>query len=130
MRREIGMFLLGGVLNTGSTYFLFLIAASIVNYQVAFAVAFLAGVVFSYWFNATFVFRVRLRWAGLFAYPLVYLFQYVFSAALLGLLIERLSVPLGVAPLLVAALSFPATFVLSRCLLRDDGSDRSGGSVE
>ena len=128
--REMRMFLLGGVLNTAGSYLLYLALAEYIDYQLAYGIAFLAGIVFAYWFNAALVFRVGLRWKGLFAYPLVYACQYGLSAVLLGFLIERLDVPLRLAPLLVAAITFPATFVLSRWLLRADPGGGTAGKAK
>lgn len=111
-------FVLGGGLNTGLSYGLYLLLHRWLPYQAAYALAYAAGIVFSYWFNARFVFHVPLSWRGLFAYPLVYLAQYLASAALLELLVAGVAVSAAFAPLLVSAVMLPLTFVMSRWVLR------------
>lgn len=111
-------FLAGGLLNTGLTYGLYFLLQKVFFYQVAYAIAYASGIVFSYWFNARIVFRTPLSWKGLMTYPLVYVVQYGSSALLLGIFIERLGIPPALAPLLVLVLMIPLTFFLSRWILR------------
>lgn len=111
-------FVIGGVINTAFTFFLYLSLQIVLPYQVAYAVAFAVGIVFSYWFNAIIVFKTHISWKGFFAFPLVYLVQYLISAMLLGFFVERVGVPQRFAPLIVIALTIPITFVLTRWYLR------------
>lgn len=111
-------FLIGGCINTIFTYCLYLGLQVALAYQVAYAVAFACGIVFSYWFNAVIVFKTAISWKGLFAFPLVYLVQYLLSAVLLSVFVERLGISQSVAPLTVIVLTIPATFVLTRWFLR------------
>lgn len=110
-------FVVGGVINTGFGYGLYLLLALALPYPLAYLLAYAAGVVFSYWFNAVVVFRVPLSWAGFLAFPLVYAVQYLISAALLGLLVEWLQVPHKLAPLAVAACMVPLSYVISKLVL-------------
>jgi putative flippase GtrA len=111
-------FVIGGGINTAFTYCLYFGLQVILHYQVAYALAFATGIVFSYWFNAMIVFKTPISWKGFFAFPLVYLVQYLLSAVLLSVYVERLGIPQSVAPLVVIALTIPITFVLTRWLLR------------
>lgn len=111
-------FLVGGLLNTGLTYGLYFLLQKLFFYQIAYALAYASGIVFSYWFNASIVFKTPLSWKGLFTYPVVYVVQYGASALLLGVLIERLRIPPHLAPLLVLVVMIPLTFFLSRWVLR------------
>ena len=115
---DLMKFLIGGVINTAFTYCLYLSLQVILAYQVAYAVAFACGIVFSYWFNAMVVFKTAISWKGLFAFPLVYLVQYLLSAMLLSVFVERLGMSQSIAPLTVIVLTIPVTFVLTRWLLR------------
>ena len=54
------LFLVGGGLNTAITFIIYLIASRFASYQLAYGAGYVAGIVFSYFFNATFVFRTRL----------------------------------------------------------------------
>lgn len=115
---ESAKFLIGGLLNTGLTYALYYLLLLALPYQAAYACAYLSGIVFSYWLNSTFVFRTPMTWRGLFAYPVVYLVQYLLSAVLLGVLVEKVGVPREFAPLVVIVISVPVTFVMTRWILR------------
>ncbi|CAN7710947.1 GtrA family protein [Pseudoduganella sp. LjRoot289] len=107
----------GGAINTGFSYGLYLLLALALPYQLAYLLAYAAGVVFSYWFNAVVVFRVPLSWAGFLAFPVVYAVQYLISAALLGLLVEWLRVPHKLAPLAVAVCMVPLSYAISKLVL-------------
>ncbi len=111
-------FVIGGGINTAFTFGLYFGLQVIMPYQVAYALAFATGIVFSYWFNATIVFKTPISWKGFCAFPLVYLVQYLLSAVLLSVFVERLSIPQSVAPLVVIVVTIPVTFVLTRWFLR------------
>ena len=111
-------FVIGGGINTAFTYCLYFGLQVILQYQVAYALAFATGIVFSYWFNAMIVFKTPISWKGFFSFPLVYLIQYLLSAGLLSVLVERLAIPQNIAPLFVIFLTIPITFVLTRWFLR------------
>lgn len=110
-------FVIGGVLNTGLSYAVYLLLCTILAYQAAYAIAYVVGIVFGYLFNARFVFNVAWSWRGFWAYPIVYLLQYVGSAVLLGLFIERLAVSEVIAPVVVSAVMVPVTYAMSRWVL-------------
>jgi putative flippase GtrA len=107
-------FLVGGGLNTAVTYLVYLALHQVLNYQLAFLIAYAAGIVFSYFFNSKVVFQRRMTWTGMLVFPLVYLVQYAVSALVLGAIVEYTAVPSWVAPLLVSVLTLPLTFVLTR----------------
>lgn len=111
-------FVIGGGINTAFTYGLYFGLQVVMPYQVAYALAFATGIVFSYWFNATIVFKTPVSWKGFFAFPLVYLVQYLLSAVLLSVFVERMGIPQSVAPLVVIIVTIPITFVLTRWFLR------------
>ena len=117
LNKRWALFIVGGLLNTGLTYGIYLVLRLTINYQAAYLLAFACGIVFSYWFNARFVFHVPLSWRGFFAYPLVYLAQYLASAALLRILVEYVGASSTYAPLLITAMMVPATYVMSKFVL-------------
>ncbi|WP_232539493.1 GtrA family protein [Comamonas koreensis] len=110
-------FVAGGGINTGFSYLLYLLLGLVLNYQFAFFVAYIAGIFFSYWFNARFVFHVPLSWKGLLSYPLVYVVQYVISALLLGSAVEWLGIDKRIAPLAITSITLPITYLMSKFLL-------------
>jgi putative flippase GtrA len=110
-------FILGGGANTAFTYSAYLAMKLVLEYQVAYLIAYAMGVVFAYWFNAVVVFRVPLTWKGFFSYPLVYVIQYGASALLLGVVIEVVGLSETLAPLVVTIGMVPLTYVMSKLVL-------------
>lgn len=110
-------FLLGGLVNTGFSYTVYLLLKVVLTYQVAYLLSYVSGVVFSYLVNSLVVFRVTLSWRRFLSFPLVYVGQYLAGALLLSLLVEILGISKVWAPLLVAAALLPLTYLLSKLLL-------------
>lgn len=110
-------FLLSGAANTALTYAIYLVLLPALDYQRAYAVAFISGIVFSYALNVRFVFRVRPSWRSAVLFPLVYLVQYLVGLAVLHIAIERVGIAREYALLASIAASIPVTFVCSRWLL-------------
>lgn len=117
LEKPILRFLIGGVINTGVSYSCYLLLKIIFSYQLAYALSYIIGIVFSYWFNTKLVFSVPMSWRGFFAYPLVYVVQYLLSALMLEGIVVRLSIKDSVAPLLVTVLMVPVTFSISKFIL-------------
>lgn len=110
-------FLLAGSVNTVFSYIIYLVLSNIMGYQLAYLIAFILGVIFSYWLNARMVFNAPLSWRGLFAFPLVYLVQYAVSAASLELFVGYLNLSYVVAPLIVTILMVPVSYVMSKFII-------------
>lgn len=111
-------FVVGGGINTAFTYGVYFGLQVIMPYQAAYTFAFALGIVFSYWFNSTIVFKTPVNWKGFMTFPLVYLIQYVLSAILLVFFVEQIGVNQLFAPLFVIIVTVPITFILTRWLLR------------
>jgi putative flippase GtrA len=127
---RIVRFVVGGGLNTAVTYCVYLLLHQVLSYQRAYLIAYAAGIVFSYFFNSTVVFKRRMSWSGMLVFPLVYLVQYAISALALGAIVEYSPVSSKLAPLVVSVLTLPVTFVLTRFVLgRFNGSDRAAYSA-
>lgn len=112
------LFLFVGGTNTVVSYGIYLALNLIWSYQSAYLVSYVLGICLSYLLNSRFVFRIPLSWRGIFAYPLVYLIQYLASAAALGTLVEVLHVHKSFAPLIVTAIMIPLTYSMSRLVLQ------------
>lgn len=110
-------FVAGGVANTAFSYGVYLLLQLVLAYQVAYLLAYAAGIVFAYWFNARHVFHAPMSWRGLFAYPLVYVVQYAGSALLLYALVERAGAAPAWAPLAVTVVMLPLTYTMNRFVL-------------
>ena len=108
---------LSGAVNTLGSWLLFLLLVTWLPYQFAYGISYVFGIVTGYLLATTFAFQESPTVRGLFAYPLVYVVQYALSAAILHVLIQWFDLPVRIAPLVVAALVFPVTFVLGRIVV-------------
>jgi putative flippase GtrA len=110
-------FLLGGGLNTMVTYGIYLVLNIWIVYSIAYTIAYLSGIVFSYIINTQWVFKQKtsLKSAGM--YPLVYLIQYLLGISLLHVLVAVLQLPETIAPLIIIVISLPVTYILTKLIL-------------
>lgn len=115
--RRLARFIVGGGLNTGVTYLIYLALHIRLSYQLAYLVAYLAGIAFSYCFNSIFVFRKNMSWGGALVFPAVYAIQYAVSAMVLGIIVEQTPVSAWAAPLIVSVLTLPLTYVLTKLVV-------------
>ena len=106
-----------GVLNTLTTYVVYLLLTVWMHYQVAYVIAYVFGIVFSYFLNAKFVFSVALSSRGLMLFPIVYLVQYLICFVAMFILVEKINLDYKVAPFIVTILTIPLTYRLSKWVL-------------
>jgi len=121
----IARFLAGGALNTGSTFVLYWLLLLVVEYRVAYAISFVAGILLSYVINTRFVFRARHSMRKVVLFPLVYLAGYLAGALVLQLSVAHFGVDARVAPLISVCATLPLTYILSKLVLT--GERNSGG---
>jgi putative flippase GtrA len=110
-------FIICGLMNTGATYGIYLLLELIMNYQIAYAIAYSIGIIFSYWLNTVIVFRDKLAWRKFFKYPLVYLVQYGLSAGLMAIMVAQLHFSKALAPLIILVITIPVTYFLSKFII-------------
>lgn len=118
LQKEFGRFLVVGCLNTAFAYSLYFLFNLFMHYQAAYALAYIAGIFFSYWLNTRWVFKTAMTWKSFFAFPLVYVFQYGVNAILLHVLVETFHLSEWLSPFLVIIVSIPVTFALSRFVIK------------
>jgi hypothetical protein len=99
-RREFILFLLAGGINTALTYGLYLLLLLVMSYPFAYTGSYVAGIFLSYYLNARFVFREPLSLAKALKYP-----------------------NKKIAPLVIVVVTVPATFVMSRYIIRGRKKD-------
>ena len=87
-------------------------------YPAAYTGSYACGILISYVLNARFVFKEKLRITKALQYPIVYVSQYLLGMALLYLLVEIGHVGSSLAPLVIPMVTVPATFILSRYLIK------------
>jgi len=88
-----------------------------IGYQIAFFIAYTAGVVFSFYLNSIYVFRVATTWASFLRFPIVYIAQYICSALLLNFLVVDYMIDKLYAPILVSVITLPITYIISKFVL-------------
>lgn len=115
--RRWGRFIASGLLNTFFSYIAYLVFCILIDYQIAYFLAYVAGIVFSYFLNANFVFQTTISFKTFFKYPFVYVVQYICSATLLNVLVTQLSFNVIYAPLIVTAVMLPITYFLIKLIL-------------
>ncbi|MBE7438807.1 MAG: GtrA family protein [Spirochaetales bacterium] len=122
---EFARFVAAGATNTIVTLGLYFALGYILPYHLAYAIAYITGILLSYYLNSRWVFKTPLNWIGLLSFPLVYVVQFSANVFLLFLLVEILGWHEWLAPLVVIAISVPITFVMSRFILkRSDNLDQ------
>lgn len=126
--REYGAFLVCGGLNTLLTYVLYILFLRLMSYKLSYSVAYVLGIVISYYLNSRFVFREPVSLGKLLQYPVVYIVQYLLGIAVLYICVDLLSMNKWLAPAVVIAVSLPVTFLLSKFIIKRpaEASFRSG----
>lgn len=110
-------FLAGGALNTGSTFVLYWLLLLVVQFRVAYAISFVAGILLSYVINTKFVFRTDYSLRKIILFPLVYLATYLAGAVVLELSVSRFGVDARIAPFISICATLPLTYLLSKLVL-------------
>ena len=118
--RQLRGFLLGSVLNFAISYCCYASLSQLLHYQLAYFIAYVVGIAWSYWFNATHVFKVHKTLRTFCIYPTVYALQYAAAYLVLWYLVERIGLHSLAAPVLTAAITFPLTFLLSKLVLENN----------
>lgn len=113
----IARFLAGGALNTGSTFILYWLLLLVMEYQAAYAISFVTGILLSYVINTKFVFRTDYTLRKLILFPLVYIATYFAGAVVLDVSVSRFGVDARIAPFISICATLPLTYLLSRLVL-------------
>jgi len=116
--QTITRFLIGGALNTGSTFVLYWLLLLVVEYRLAYAISFLAGILLSYLINTRFVFRTQHTLRKIVLFPIVYLITYAIGAWLLELAITRYGIDSRLAPFISICATLPLTYLLTKLVLK------------
>lgn len=114
-----------GVANTGVYYACYLVLLVVMPYLPAHLIAWAVSMVFSFYMNCLFTYRVKPTWRKLVSFPLASLPNVVFTTFGVVLLVETLRVPEQWAPLIAGILAVPFSYVFAKWLLvgprRKDG---------
>lgn len=107
-------FLAVGAANTIASYAIYLLSLAIVDYRVAYTIAFVAGLVGGYLAHARFVFDARPGARSAASYVAIYGAMYLVSLAVLYVAVGWLGVPKAYGMLAALAFTVPASFILLR----------------
>jgi len=116
--KEYVSFLLCGAANTGLTYALYALFLFFVPYKLSYSLAYVCGIVISYYLNSKFVFKQPVTLAKFLKYPAVYIVQYGLGIIILYVCIDILGVSKWLAPIVVIVISLPVTFVISKLIIK------------
>lgn len=126
---QIFRFCLVGVANTGfyyGTYRLFLL---MMPYMAAHIVAWCFAIVFSFFLNCYFTFKVRPTWKRFIVFPSTTFANFIITTIGAYILIEHLSVSNKYGPLIASLIAIPITFTLTRLVLGKTPDSTSSDSV-
>lgn len=112
--KRIFSFALCGGINTAVTLLLYFGLVRLLNYQLAYFIAYLCGIAMAYVMNLRIVFKGQSSIGKIVHYPLIYLAQYLLGAVLLYILIDVLALPNTWAPLLAILLLMPVSYYLNK----------------
>lgn len=116
IKKPFFKFIISGGLNTATTYIVYILLLTFVNYKISYTISYITGIIFSYYLNKNFVFKAKNSIKSFLIYPLVYLFQYLLGFLLTWVWVEILKANPIYAPIIVVLLSMPVTFLLSRII--------------
>jgi len=116
--RELAAFVFFGAVRTVLSYGIYLLLVLFLAYPTAYTVSYVADIFISYYLNARFVFREKLRLSKALQFPIVYLAQYLIGLGSLYLLIEVAHLSKFFAPIVVVIITVPCTYLLSRYVIK------------
>jgi putative flippase GtrA len=119
---EFVRFLIAGTANTLLIYLLYLLLLLVANYETAYSVSYLAGIILAYWLATRYVFRTAWSWRQFVRFPSVYLVQYLSGLALMLLFVEYFAIDARIAPWIIVAVQVPMTFLLSKRIVTPKGA--------
>jgi putative flippase GtrA len=118
MRHEFLRFLLTGCANTAASWAVYLLFNLFLPYAVAYTIAYVFGMFFTYYMNTRWVFKVPMKWSTFMQFPVIFAIRYALDVSVLFVLVHYLGCPETFAPLVTIALTMPIGFLLSRFVLR------------
>lgn len=131
-RGQFTRYVVAGAINTAVTYVLLVALMRVVEYRLAYSIAYVAGIATGCWLQCRFVFRVPLDWRNAIRFPAVYAIQYLMGLLLLWVLVAAAGMRREWAALVVIMVNVPVGFLAMRFLLqprarskpRDRAADR------
>jgi putative flippase GtrA len=117
--KEYAGFMMVGAVNTGVTYGMYAaFLLLLLPYKVSYSLAYIGGIIISYYLNSQFVFKEPVTLVKFLKYPVVYVVQYGLGIIILYVCIDIWSVSKWLAPIVVIVISLPVTFVISKLIIK------------
>lgn len=118
MKHEFLRFLLTGSANTAASWVVYLFFNLFLPYTAAYTVSYVFGMVFTYYMNTRWVFKVPMKWSTFMQFPVIFAMRYCLDVGVLFTLVNYFGCPETFAPLMTIALTMPVGFLLSRLVLK------------
>jgi putative flippase GtrA len=109
-----GRFLLVGISNTLITFAVYEVLLFVADYQTAFTISFVTGLVFTALLNVRVVFAKKLHPITVTTFAVYYLAYYFVNMAALYLVVDIAGVPEAIAPVLTLIVLTPLNFLCAR----------------
>lgn len=110
-------FVISGVINTGSTYIIYLILLAFWEYKIAYTISYISGIFISYYLNTIFVFQEKISFRKFLKFPVVYIAQYLINLLFIYLLVDKMGLSTALVPIVVTIIAIPITYLLSKTIL-------------
>ncbi len=116
---QVFKFCLVGVANTGFYYLMYRLFLTFMPYMAAHVVAWCCAIVFSFFLNCYFTFKVKPTWKRFIVFPTTTLANFIITTVGAYILIEYLQISDKYGPLIASMLAIPVTFTLTRLVLNN-----------
>lgn len=118
MSKEFLRFIIAGSVNTLLSWLMFVALVQYLAYLVAYSMAYVFGILISYYLNVKFVFRESIMLESVIKYPVIYLSQYSCGVISMWFIVGQLKLPPHLAMVIVITITVPITFFISRKLIK------------
>ena len=120
LHSEFLRFLIAGSLNTIISYIVYLLLLYYLPYLLAYSMAYAIGLLFSFYLNAKFVFKVPVTFKKILFYPSIYLVQYLLGLLILYITVNFFQISEKLSLLISIFITIPITFILNRIIMHYD----------
>jgi putative flippase GtrA len=117
LQRQFARFVGVGAANTILTFVLYEILILYLPYSVGYTISFVAGIAFAALANSRLVFRIRLESRNTIRFIVFYVSSYFLGLFLMVVAVEKLGLPVAIAPFFLVAVMLPFNFFGSRLAL-------------
>jgi putative flippase GtrA len=114
LKKEFLLFVLVGILNTGSSIIFAFLLSSILNDNLAYIIGYIISLMFSYLLNSFITFREKLSLSKLIKFCISYIPNFLIQNLAVIIFLNMLGWYKLIAYMIAAAIGIPVTFILQR----------------